>query len=349
MKFMPQSSTTEIVGNLAWIQKSRAMISLYSLRKQGKFGQTCDYDRALEIVRAINSAWDISHWCFDWTAEMDLELCDDSERSSIFAVLHKRLIKPMREIVGDSPISLLHGDADIAHRYENWLKIPGKRQQFYSVGHINRFIHHYYSTAYPDTPVTALPKRAYSTFNRKSTHYRSELYKYLENNKLLDQGYVNFAFEKSCNLIRSFADDYEEHSRASENLIRDCYAASNFDIVIETATAEYNQRFITEKTLRALALGQPFVVFSGPDSLRYLQGLGFKTYHDLWDERYDTMESSSERFANILKIVHQLIVDPSVFDVNHSKLNEINEHNRNHFRELAKINHRDRWFENKII
>ncbi len=349
MKFMPQKSTTEIVGNLAWIQRSRALISLYSLRRPGKFGQTCDYGRALEIVSAINAAWNIDHWCFDWTAEMDLELCNGDRSESIFAVLYERLIHPMRKIVGSNPISLLHGDADITHHYKQWLENTNSLKQFYSVGHINRFVHHYYHTAYPDAPLTALPKRAYTTFNRKSTHYRSALYKYLENNKLLEQGYVNFAFEKSCNLPRSPADDYEENSRATENLIRDCYAASNFDIIVETGTKGYNQLFITEKTLRALALGQPFVVVAGPHTLTYLQGLGFKTYRDVWDESYDAVISCSERFAMVTSVAHQLITDPSVFDNNRNKLNEISEHNRSRFSELAQMNHRDRWFEDRPL
>jgi hypothetical protein len=253
----------------------------------------------------------------------------------------------MRKIVGSTPISLLHGDADIACHYQQWLDTTKSLKQFYSVGHINRFIYHYYHTAYPDAPLAALPKRAYTTFNRKSTHYRGELYKYLENNALLNQGYVNFAFNNASNLPVSLADDYEENSRASENLIRDCYAASNFDIIVETATKGYNQLFITEKTLRAVALGQPFVVIAGPGTLAYLQRLGFKTYSDFWDESYDTVASCSERFAATTKVAHQLITDPSVF--NRSEINSIGEHNRKHFAELAQINHRDRWFENRYL
>lgn len=65
------------------------------------------------------------------------------------------------------------------------------------------------------------------------------------------------------------------------------YRDSRISIVTETGMNEGHRR-ITEKTLKPLALGQPFVTFSHADSLVCGRELGYATYDDCLDNSYDT-------------------------------------------------------------
>ena len=107
-----------------------------------------------------------------------------------------------------------------------------------------------------------------------------------------------------------------------------------------------NQRFITEKTLRALALGQPFLVFNGAGTLNYLRSQGFETYKSMWDESYDNIDDPQKRFDAITDQVKLLAHSHAVFDQHMVK--EIAEHNQYKFQELAGLDHKERWLRNKI-
>lgn len=62
---------------------------------------------------------------------------------------------------------------------------------------------------------------------------------------------------------------------------------------------------ITEKTWRAL-LFHPFIILGCPYTLRYLRGLGFKTFPEFFDESYDMIEDVRERYDAVLKNILEL-------------------------------------------
>lgn len=346
MKFMPPKQTIEVVPNLAWIRKERAVISLYSLRQlidTDSFG--CDFAKAVEIVRHLDSNWEINHWCFDWTAERELTLWNGEELEDIFSVLTRELLDPLATVFGHSTATFIHGDADISDKYRDWMKKNKGRLYFNHVDHINRFYYHY-NQHYPSARPTRLIKTAFTSFNRKHTEYRNQLFEFLKNNELLYSGYVNFAFKNFSTLVGELPEDYEENKWASESEIHGYYRASNFDIIIETASNGENQRFITEKTLRALALGQPFLVYNGVGTLKYLQGQGFETYKALWDESYDNIADPQKRFDAITAQIKLLADSRAIFD--QKLVKEIGEHNQYRFQELAGLDHKERWLRNKI-
>jgi hypothetical protein len=47
---------------------------------------------------------------------------------------------------------------------------------------------------------------------------------------------------------------------------------------------------LTEKALRPIACGQPFILAATPGSLQYLRSYGFKTFSGYIDETYDTIQ-----------------------------------------------------------
>lgn len=346
MKFMSPTSVYEAVPNLAWIRGTNAVISLYSLRgaNTGSSHNDCDFERAIELVKAIDRTWSITHWCFDWTAERDLTLWNGQESASIFSVLEDQLLAPLSSLIG-VPVSFIHGDVDIGLDYDAWIEARNSPHRFNTVRHLNRFFYHYNKTSFPCARPVLLPQLNFSTFHRKETHYRKQLLEYLKNNNLLNLGYFNFAFANTSNLLEPLSNVYEQTLQETESEIYKYYRASNFDIVVETAThLNENRRFITEKTLRALALGQPFIAFNGARSLEYLRELGFKTYHSVWDEGYDSETNETLRFEMFAELAKRLITNPNVFVEHRETLQQISEHNQYHFQHLAKLNHREHWF-----
>lgn len=346
MTFNNPTTVFEIIPNLAWMYESKVIISLYGLRKGGHDNICdCDFAQAVELVRTIHSSWNITHWCFDWTAERDLFVYDvvEHEGKPIFDVLSKYLLEPIAKFINFdyAKMSFMHGDLNIKEIYQDWAN-TSHGHKFHNVDHVNRFFYHYNNNAYPCDRPHLLLRAAYTTFNRKHTPYRQKLFEYLNKNNLIDRGYVNFSFQKTSTLINELENEYETHMQHTENEIYKYYRASNFDIIMETTSTGDNRTFVTEKTMRALALGQPFVTYNGPNTLLHLQSLGFQTYGDFWDEDYDKINDPEKRFDAMISVAHSLIEDPRIF--NNTQIEQVSKHNRYHFQKLAQLDHRQRWF-----
>lgn len=76
------------------------------------------------------------------------------------------------------------------------------------------------------------------------------------------------------------------------------------EIVIETDSK--NPYWITEKTVRPIVFGKPFILFSGPYALQHLRDLGFQTFSPWIDESYDSIENQFERFDFIIKEIDRI-------------------------------------------
>lgn len=345
MKFDGPKQSTEIVCNLAWVKEKRALISLYPLRTfQNNDQYSCDWAQAISIVKEIERNWNIKEWCFDWSAERELVLYQDDQYVNIFTVLEQQLFRPLSKVITMSNVSFIHGDVDIGEHYQKWCDENKSAVIIKSVSHLNRFFYDY-NQHYPSARPHRLVRTSYTTFNRKHTAYREQLYDYLKNKDLLYDGYVNFAFKGFSTLVKALPDDYEGNKWASESELYNYYRASNFDIIIETASNGENQRFITEKTLRALALGKPFLVYNGPGTLEYLRSLGFETYKPFWDESYDSIYDPQKRFEAMVELLPELVRSTATFE--NSLIKEIGDHNQLLFQRLAEHSHRELWLRNK--
>jgi hypothetical protein len=75
----------------------------------------------------------------------------------------------------------------------------------------------------------------------------------------------------------------------------DFYQHYAIDIVTETVF-DYPHVFVSEKTLRPIALKTAFVMFGAVGTLAYLKQHGFKTFSDFWDESYDSIADPHARF-----------------------------------------------------
>ena len=66
---------------------------------------------------------------------------------------------------------------------------------------------------------------------------------------------------------------------------------------------------MTEKSLRPIACGRPFILAAAPESLAYLKSYGFKTFDGHIDETYDSIQDPLERLmfiVNEMKRISQL-------------------------------------------
>lgn len=88
-----------------------------------------------------------------------------------------------------------------------------------------------------------------------------------------------------------------------ENFYPPHFWNTEFSLVLETAPSEL---FVTEKTLKPLLVGHPFLVLSGQGHLKHLHSLGFKTFNGLIDESYDNLRWPGERLIYIANEVERL-------------------------------------------
>lgn len=94
------------------------------------------------------------------------------------------------------------------------------------------------------------------------------------------------------------------------------FTNSNFDKVNETIDEHYSQTFfslisettvsslfVTEKTYKPILNEHPFIIIGCLGILKYLRGLGFKTYPEFFDESYDDIINPKDR---IIKIIDEI-------------------------------------------
>jgi hypothetical protein len=94
-------------------------------------------------------------------------------------------------------------------------------------------------------------------------------------------------------------------SWASANITLSDYEVTDIEVVLETLFDDPRQQ-LTEKILRPIACGQPFILASTAGSLEYLRGYGFKTFDDIWDEQYDSVVDAEERLISIVDLMQQI-------------------------------------------
>jgi hypothetical protein len=101
--------------------------------------------------------------------------------------------------------------------------------------------------------------------------------------------------------------------------------------VLETLFDD-NRLHLTEKILRPIACGQPFILCATHGSLAYLKQYGFKTYESVWDETYDSIQDPCLRLqaiVDLMKCISQL--SPDKKNVVMQQAQQIADYNRSWF------------------
>ena len=99
-------------------------------------------------------------------------------------------------------------------------------------------------------------------------------------------------------------------------------------IVTETFYDVEHLKDVSEKTWKPIALQMPFILVHQSFALKRLRELGYRTFHTIWDESYDTVVKPEERMDAIVNLVLELNNRKDFRDMINS-CREIVEHNFN--------------------
>jgi hypothetical protein len=109
------------------------------------------------------------------------------------------------------------------------------------------------------------------------------------------------------------------------------YDATDIEVVLETLFDD-DRIHLTEKSLRPIAMAQPFVLAATAGSLGYLRSYGFKTFGSIWDESYDSIKDPEQRLYAITNLMAQIDNwGPSVREKKLTEAQAIADYNRQHF------------------
>jgi hypothetical protein len=166
----------------------------------------------------------------------------------------------------------------------------------------------------------------------------------------------NFGIDADCfdiiNFEKGHFDPYtvlveKYYHSVSQTLPTSMYNQSYFNLVVETDIDYVDNFFLTEKTIKVLMTGMPFVILSTPCFLKNLQQLGFTTYNQLWDESYDSIIDYKDRIDNIVELCNKL--KKFDWESNRHLLQQIQLQNQNNFLNLNRVADQEfKHFENII-
>lgn len=121
------------------------------------------------------------------------------------------------------------------------------------------------------------------------------------------------------------------HSHYSADFDIEDYNGTDIEIVLETLFDD-DRLHLTEKSLRPIACGQPFILAATQGSLEYLRSYGFKTYDHIWDESYDIILDAQERLVQITNLMQHIATwDADTRTHKMAQAQQIADYNRRHF------------------
>jgi len=133
--------------------------------------------------------------------------------------------------------------------------------------------------------------------------------RWCDNKHYTEHEFVNRNFSIRNHNLHQHYDPCFASSASSADYWAPDYVNTRFEVVLETLFDD--QRWhLTEKTLRPIACGQPFLLLSTPGSLEYLRSYGFKTFADFWDESYDSISDPVQRMQAVIDVMHDLVNQP---------------------------------------
>ena len=106
------------------------------------------------------------------------------------------------------------------------------------------------------------------------------------------------------NLHKYFKPNISDSSFSADYTSED-YSRTGIEIVLETLFDD-TRWHLTEKSLRPIACGKPFMLAATPGSLQYLRYYGFETFSGLIDESYDLIAEPHLRLQAIVKEMQRI-------------------------------------------
>lgn len=101
------------------------------------------------------------------------------------------------------------------------------------------------------------------------------------------------------------------NSHSSADYSNQDYAICAADVVLETLFDD-RRIHLTEKTLRPIACGKPFLLAAPAGSLQVLKDYGFRTFSPWIDESYDCIDDPVDRLQSIIQSMRTLASNPTL-------------------------------------
>jgi hypothetical protein len=115
----------------------------------------------------------------------------------------------------------------------------------------------------------------------------------------LDHQFINPTLNVDLHKLAGNFPANTHDSSASADYDNNDYHQIAIEVVLETLFDD-PRLHLTEKTLRPIACGRPFILMATPGSLQYLRDYGFRTFEGLIDETYDTVSDPRERLQAVV-------------------------------------------------
>ena len=121
-----------------------------------------------------------------------------------------------------------------------------------------------------------------------------------------DHVFKNKTFEISRDDLEQIFEQNIVDSAASADYVSQDYSSTQLEIVLETLFDDARIQ-LTEKSLRPIACGHPFMLASAPGSLEYLRSYGFETFGPYINESYDAVLDPAERMRFIVAEMRRIV------------------------------------------
>jgi hypothetical protein len=177
--------------------------------------------------------------------------------------------------------------------------------------------------SYPDQVLMSL-MRNYDTSNVFS---RSDFTEWIPKHRM-EQFLAWWEFPSITSITgHAVRDQYRADKNTNADLAQH-YNRFALEIVCETYCLG-DAFFPTEKTVRPIAMMKPFLLYGPKKFLARLREMGFRTWHEFWDESYDEFEGA-DRWRRMQPALDQIMRH----DLDLSGLAEICQHNKHRLDQL---------------
>jgi hypothetical protein len=136
---------------------------------------------------------------------------------------------------------------------------------------------------------------------------------------------------RPTNVLENYVNPTTAQSTYSADFDTADYNSTEIEVVLETLFDD-DRLHLTEKSLRPIACGQPFIIAGTYGSLEYLRSYGFKTFSDVWDESYDQIQDPLARLHAIVNLMKQIAgwdTDTKISKI--AQARSVADYNRKHF------------------
>ena len=119
---------------------------------------------------------------------------------------------------------------------------------------------------------------------------------------------VNAAFKANRYDLENYFEPCTAAAHSSADYNSEDYISIAIEVVLETLFDDRRWQ-LTEKSLRPIACGRPFILAAAAGSLQYIKSYGFQTFAPYIDESYDTIQDPLSRLVaitNEMKRISQL-------------------------------------------